>query len=114
MSDNVIEQKISPTIIPDNLTEGINDWASILKMIGHPQRLSILYTLCQKPSSVKDLQDQLKMPQSVLSQHLGLLRRANIVKRKKEGTLAIYSIGQKRLHMLMDTICAVPTPDNDH
>jgi len=90
------------------LNDGINDWASILKMIGHPQRLAILYTLCRRKSSVKDLQDQLSMPQSVLSQHLGLLRRANIVKRKKEGTLAIYSIGQDRLHKLMDTICQVP------
>ena len=95
-------------VIPANFSDGINGWATILKMIGHPQRLSILYTLCKKPRSVKELQDVLDMPQSVLSQHLGLLRRANLVKRKKEGTLAIYSIGQACIRELMQIICAKP------
>ncbi len=99
--------------IPPEVSDGIQDWASILKMIGHPQRLSILYTLCKKPSSVKELQDLLQMPQSVLSQHLGLLRRANLVNRKKDGTLAIYSIGQNRVRSLMDTICQLPAENRN-
>lgn len=94
--------------IPEEVNEGIQDWAAILKMIGHPQRLSILYSLCKKPSSVKDLQAQLQMPQSVLSQHLGLMRRTRLVNRKKEGTMAIYSIGQDRVRSLMNTICQLP------
>lgn len=96
------------TKIPDDVSEGINEWASVLKMIGHPQRLSILYTLCRESRSVKDLQEILAMPQSVLSQHLGLLRRAGLLQRKKEGTLAIYSIGQERVRLLMKTICHLP------
>lgn len=94
--------------LPPNFSDGINGWAAILKIIGHPQRLSILYTLCKKPRSVKDLQDLLHMPQSVLSQHLGLLRRATLVNRKKEGTLAIYSIGQSKVRELIRTICTAP------
>lgn len=111
MSEDKSNSEELYNVIPTEITHGINDWASILKMVGHPQRLSILYTLCKKPSSVKDMQDKLNMPQSVLSQHLGLLRRAHLVKREKVGTLAIYSIGQDRLRHLMDTICQLPSED---
>ncbi|NLM06835.1 MAG: helix-turn-helix transcriptional regulator [Tissierellia bacterium] len=67
--------------------------ATLLKLLGHPQRLCILRTLCSEGSAtVTDMQTCLDEKQAVVSQHLAKLRKAKLIKAQREGTSMRYSI----------------------
>lgn len=68
------------------------EYAEILKVIGHPIRLIILSGLMERKSCVKDIWDCLGLPQATVSQHLAVLKNKKIIKSKKIGVKREYSI----------------------
>jgi len=68
------------------------EYAEILKVIGHPVRLIILAGLMEKTSCVKDIWDCLGLPQATVSQHLSVLKNKRIIKSKKIGVKREYSV----------------------
>tara|TARA_B110000977_G_scaffold182756_1_gene244720 strand:+ start:579 stop:908 length:330 start_codon:yes stop_codon:yes gene_type:complete len=67
---------------------------TILRAIGNSKRLLILNELSNgKERSVSELESIIAtLSQSALSQHLGRLRRANIVRTRRESQTIFYSI----------------------
>ena len=53
--------------------------ANLLKMLGHPVRLALIEELSKAPKCVTDIQDLLDVRQANVSQHLAVLREAEIV-----------------------------------
>ncbi len=74
-----------------NLQE-FEDYAEILKVMGHPIRLTILAGLMERKSCVKDIWDCLGLPQATVSQHLSVLKSKKIIKSKKIGVKREYSV----------------------
>lgn len=72
--------------------EVVNRLAQIFKALADPTRLKIIYVLSKTPLCVCDIADLLDMTQSAISHHLRLLRNLRLVKFKKEGKMAIYSL----------------------
>lgn len=68
------------------------DKAEILKVLGHPVRLCIVNGLITKQCNVTGIQDCLKLPQSTISQHLGILKAHGIIKGRRKGLEIIYSV----------------------
>ena len=69
------------------------DKAEILKLLGHPTRLYIVYGLIQKGRcNVSTMQACLDMPQSTISQHLGKLKQAKIVAVERMGLEMFYTV----------------------
>lgn len=68
------------------------EYAEILKVMGHPIRLTILMGLLEKTSCVKEIWDCLGLPQATVSQHLSILKNKKIIKSKKIGVKREYSI----------------------
>ncbi|MCX7990928.1 MAG: metalloregulator ArsR/SmtB family transcription factor [Proteobacteria bacterium] len=68
------------------------EYAEILKVIGHPVRLTILTGLMERKSCVKDIWDCLGLPQATVSQHLSVLKNKGIIKSKKIGVKREYSV----------------------
>jgi len=66
--------------------------AEFFKTLGHPARVRILELLAQGPRSVSELQPEVGLEASHLSQQLGVLRRAGIVVARKQGSSVIYSM----------------------
>lgn len=66
--------------------------SKILKAMANEKRLKILFCLSEKEINVGDLEKILKISQSALSQHLAVLREANIVKTKRVAQEIYYSI----------------------
>ncbi len=62
------------------------------KVLSDPTRVKILYALLQKEICVCDLAAVLEMTDSAVSHQLRLLRDKNLVKFRKEGKMAYYSI----------------------
>lgn len=75
--------------------------AEFFKTLGHPARIRILELLTGGEQSVSELQPQVGLEASHLSQQLGVLRRAGVVAARKEGTSVIYAIASPAVVELM-------------
>ncbi|MGH9135283.1 MAG: ArsR/SmtB family transcription factor [Ilumatobacteraceae bacterium] len=66
--------------------------AELFKALGHPARVRALEVLAEGERSVGDLQPDVGIELSHLSQQLAVLRRAGLVATRKEGPTVIYSV----------------------
>jgi ArsR family transcriptional regulator len=56
-----------------------------LKALGDPTRLAIVALLAQREHCVCDLTGALRLPQSTCSHHLGVLKRAGLIRDRQDG-----------------------------
>jgi DNA-binding transcriptional ArsR family regulator len=72
--------------------------AVTLRAINHKLRQQIMRLLEEnKKMTVTEIYVQLRLEQSVASQHLAILRRAGIVRTDRDGKFIYYSINTERL-----------------
>ena len=70
----------------------------ILRALNHKLRQQILKLLEeQRKLTVTEIYVQLRLEQSVASQHLAILRRAGIVKTEREGKFIYYALNHQRI-----------------
>ncbi len=81
--------------------------ADFCRMLGNPKRLMILDCLSKKESSVGEIAEAIQVPLTNVSQHLNILRSANIVRSRKEGQLVYYSLADDRITLACTTIRSV-------
>ena len=85
--------------------------ADLLKSLGNPKRLEILWYLREKEHSVGALEKKVGLSQSALSQHLAVLRGAGVVKTRREAQTIYYSIRSEaalKVLSLLDKIYNLP------
>lgn len=69
-----------------------------LRALNHKLRQQILSTIEKNENiNVTEIYVKLRIEQSVASQHLAILRKANIVKTKREGKIIWYSVNFDRI-----------------
>ena len=68
-------------------------------------RIRRLEAMREGEKSVKELQDLTGASQQNVSQHLGVLLRARIVARRKQGNFSLYSIADPVVWSLCDDVC---------
>jgi DNA-binding transcriptional ArsR family regulator len=72
--------------------------ALVLRALNHKLRQQMLRLLEeQQKMTVTDIYVQLRLEQSVASQHLAILRRAGIVKTERDGKYIYYRVNEERL-----------------
>jgi DNA-binding transcriptional ArsR family regulator len=76
--------------------------AEFFKTLGHPARIRVLEVLREGERSVGDLVPAVGIEASHLSQQLAILRRANLVQTRKDGTSVHYSVGIPEIFELLD------------
>jgi ArsR family transcriptional regulator len=76
--------------------------AEFFKTLGHPARIRVLEVLREGEHSVSDLVPEVGLEASHLSQQLAVLRRANLVQTRKEGTSVVYSVSNPMIFELLD------------
>ncbi|MGC1548673.1 MAG: metalloregulator ArsR/SmtB family transcription factor [Rhodanobacter sp.] len=74
---------------------------AVLKAIGNQNRLLLLCQMVDGERSVNELAEALDLAQSVVSQHLSLLRREGLVAGRRESQSIYYNICDERVHALM-------------
>jgi ArsR family transcriptional regulator len=75
--------------------------SKILKALAHPARLRIVEGLLTHECNVDKIVKGLQMPQSTISQHLGLLRERGILQMRKEGVKTCYCVADHRVADIM-------------
>ncbi len=83
--------------------------AEFFKTLGHPARIRVLELLRDGEHSVSDLIPEVGIEASHLSQQLAVLRRANVVQTRKEGTSVLYSATDPRIFDLLELAKAILT-----
>jgi ArsR family transcriptional regulator len=69
-----------------------------LHALGHPLRLQIIEFIARNQSScVNQIYTELNIEQSVASQHLRILRQADLVKTKRDGRFVFYQLNLDKI-----------------
>ena len=84
-----------------DLESNVEKAAVILKALSNEKRLEIVCVLFKGEHCVGDLEQQVGLSQSALSQHLARLRRDGIVKTRREAQTIYYSIRENDVHKLL-------------
>ena len=78
------------------------------KSLAHSTRLQIFFSLVRQKGEVPvgDIQAELEIPGPTLSHHLDLLRRAELVQSRREGTFVYYSTKPEMVSELVRLLTA--------
>ena len=66
--------------------------ADFFKTLGHPARIRVLELLSEREHAVAEMLPIVAIEPAHLSQQLAVLRRANLVASRKEGSVVYYSL----------------------
>ena len=88
--------------LPADLVELI---AERFRALSEPTRIKLLDQLREGEATVLELTDLIGMTQQNVSKHLGVLQRAGIVARRKQGNFAYYRIVDEGVFSLCEAVC---------
>jgi DNA-binding transcriptional ArsR family regulator len=83
-------------------TETISLLAETFKILGDPTRIKIAFALSREELCVCDIANLLGVSQSAVSHSLRTLRQMKLVKFRKEGKIAYYSLDDDHIANLLD------------
>jgi DNA-binding transcriptional ArsR family regulator len=87
-------------------SEGIRRLASLYHAIDHPTRIAIMKLIhAHEAMSVMEISDKMRLDKEIVSQQLGILRRAELVYSIPRSRFRYYSLNYKilfRLHYRFD------------
>lgn len=86
------------------LEEKTETASGLLKSLANEKRLLIVCILLQGEKNVGDLEKQVGLSQSALSQHLARLRRDGIVGTRREAQTIFYAIKDPAVQKLLDCL----------
>lgn len=75
--------------------------SELLKALAHPVRLRMVEGLLKKECHVDKIVKALNLPQSTVSQHLGILKSRGIVQVRKEGVKTCYQVNHHKIAPLL-------------
>ena len=88
----------------EEMESNAREAAKFLKMLSNPTRLWVLCQMVQEPRCVSELEANLSISQSALSQHLAKLREQKLVKTEKQGQNMYYSIADPKVLRVLELL----------
>jgi DNA-binding transcriptional ArsR family regulator len=88
----------------EELTEVFRRQAELCKSLADPKRLMIINGLKDGPKSVGELAEIARLKQSNASQHIGVLRRAGVIKPERQGNTVYYSLVTPKIAAACDMV----------
>ena len=86
------------------MTEIFRRQAELCKSLADPKRLMIIHHLRDGPKSVSELAEIAGLKQSNASQHIGVLRRAGVIKPQRDGNTVYYSLVTPKIAAACDMV----------
>jgi DNA-binding transcriptional ArsR family regulator len=81
-----------------------NKISELLKALAHPVRLKMVNGLLSNECHVDKIVKKLGLPQSTISQHLGILKNRGILEGRKNGVKTCYRVVDKKIAQLMNIL----------
>lgn len=82
--------------------EKLYDLADLFRLFGDSTRVRILYQLEAGPLCVCDIAARLDMTQSAISHQLRLLKQAKLVRSRRSGKAAVYSLADDHVRAILE------------
>ena len=87
---------------------------TLLKALGSHNRLMIAYQLVEGERSVGELANSLEIGETVVSQHLSLMRKDGLVAARRDGRSIHYSLSGDATRRVLETLYAIYcSPDGE-
>ena len=80
----------------------INIMCQILKLLGDPTRMKIIYSLLNGEMCVLHLAEHLNMGQSAVSHQLRILRSSGLVRPRREGKTVYYALDDDHVREILE------------
>ena len=94
----------------NQMSQSADRASSLMKTLGHRDRLMILCHLAEGEKSVGQIAELLEISQSPLSQHLSRMRKENLVETRREAQTIYYSLksgeASRIVEVLYELFCA--------
>lgn len=85
------------------ISEDFDSCCLFFKVLGDPTRMKIILALQEGELCVSDLTEKLNMTQSAISHQLIVLKKAWIVKSRREGKNIFYSFEDEHVELIIKT-----------
>lgn len=79
-------------MVPSETAEAASECVEKLKVLAETTRLAIMELLMDGPKHAGELNDALRIEQSLCSHHLQVLRKAGFVQAVRDGKAVLYSV----------------------
>ncbi|MDP8034053.1 metalloregulator ArsR/SmtB family transcription factor [Pasteurella atlantica] len=86
------------------MIQNAEDTASQLKIIANPYRLMVLCALTEESKNVSELMSLTNAPQTLMSNHLAVLRKAGIIDYNRDHRTLNYYLKDPRMKTLLETL----------
>jgi ArsR family transcriptional regulator len=83
----------------------------LLKLMSEPNRLKIFALLAGGERCVCEIEEHMKLPQNLVSHHLGVLRDAGYIRARRAGRWVYYSVNKETLAAVYPTLCHLFNPE---
>lgn len=100
-------QTQTPAVDADAMRQHAGDAAQLLRALANDKRLMILCLLAEGELSVGELNEQLELSQSALSQHLAILRQDGLVTTRREAQSIRYALADGPAGRIVQTLHAI-------
>lgn len=97
-------------LVPDQDSD-LEAPANLLRLLGHPMRLSIGLLLLTGPRTVAFIESHLGLKQPKLSQHLAILRDAGLLVASRKAKSVTYEIAPGPVHRLLTALAEALAPE---
>lgn len=97
---------MKPTDLAD-LKANASRMAARLKILSHPERLIMLCRMDEGEASVNELVALSGLSQSAVSQHLAMLRDAEVVSIRGEAQTRYYSLSDPQVSAIIHALCDI-------
>ncbi len=85
-------------------SETLTSVSKIFKLLQNEARLSIIYLLKDQELSVGEITSLLNMEQSAVSHKLKALKKARLVKTRRDGKTSFYSLGDEHVFTILEQV----------
>jgi ArsR family transcriptional regulator len=81
----------------------------LLKTLSDDTRLDIILLLATGEKCVCEIFEKLKLPQNLVSHHVGILRQNNLIINRKDGKWVYYSLNRNEIKKLQSVLEEIAT-----
>ena len=89
----------------DQLSDAFDAVAAYFSVLSEPTRLRIMHSICETEKTVSQIVDEIGATQTNVSRHLGLMHRAGVLARRKEGNQVYYRAADLAMVELCRGVC---------
>jgi ArsR family transcriptional regulator len=83
----------------------------IIKLMGEPNRLRIFALLAGGELCVCEIEAAMRLPQNLVSHHLGVLREAGLIRARRQGRWVHYAVDKAALARVYPAVCRLFNPE---